>query len=119
MNRSGMTQRGRSRLAERSHRGRLWKVLALLGLLGLLGTWATVFIAGDGGCLDLRRERQRLAGLESEVARLEAQNDSLSLVLERMEHDPGFLEKQAREKLGMIFPGEFQYRIKRPAEDTK
>ena len=64
MNRSGMTQRGRSRLAERSHRGRLWKVLALLGLLG---TWATVFIAGDGGWLDLRRERQRLAGLESEV----------------------------------------------------
>ena len=118
MNRSGMTQRGRSRthLAERSHRGRLWKVLALLGLLG---TWATVFIAGDGGWLDLRRERQRLAGLESEVARLEAQNDSLSLVLERMEHDPGVLEKQAREKLGMIFPGEFQYRIKRPAEDTE
>jgi len=116
MSRSGMAQSGSSpgHLAVRGHRGRLWKVLAVLALLA---AWATVFIAGDGGWLDLRRERQRLAGLESEVARLEAQNDSLRLVLEKMENDPEYLEKVAREKLGMIRPGEYLYRIKRLAED--
>ena len=52
--------------------------------------------------------------MESEVARLQTQNDSLRIVLERMETDPDFLEKVAREKFGMIKPGEHLYRIKKP-----
>ena len=93
-----------------------WKLLAVV--TGLAGG-CYLFIAGDSGLLELSAQRRELQRLEEHVASLEAQNDSLSLVLERMEHDPGFLEKQAREKLGMIFPGGFQYRIKRPAEDTE
>lgn len=100
-------------MAARGQRGRLWKVMAVLALLA---AWATVFLAGDGGWLDLRRDRERLARLESEVASLEAQNDSLRLVLERMASDPDFLERVAREELGMIRPGEYLYRIKRLAE---
>lgn len=87
-----------------------------MAVLALLAAWATVFLAGDGGWLDLRRDRERLARLESEVASLEAQNDSLRLVLERMASDPDFLERVAREELGMIRPGEYLYRIKRLAE---
>lgn len=98
-------------LAERGPRGTRWKVLALSGLLA---AWAYVFLVGDGGWLDLRRERARLATMESEVARLQTQNDSLRIVLERMETDPDFLEKVAREKFGMIKPGEHLYRIKKP-----
>jgi cell division protein FtsB len=101
-------------LAARGHRGRLWKVVAVVALLA---AWATVFLAGDGGWLDLRRDRERLARLESEVASLEAQNDSLRLVLERMASDPDFLERVAREELGMIRTGEYLYRIKRLPED--
>jgi len=97
-------------LADRGPRGIRWKVLALLGLLA---AWAYVFVVGDGGWLDLRRERARLAILESEVARLKTQNDSLRTVLERTEADPDFLEKVAREEFGMIKPGEHLYRIRR------
>ena len=100
-------------MAARGQRGRLWKVMAVLALLA---AWATAFLAGDGGWMDLRRDRERLARLESEVASLEAQNDSLRLVLERMASDPDFLERVAREELGMIRPGEYLYRIKRLAE---
>ena len=118
MNRSAMTQGGRAvaSLVERGPRGRLWKAAALVGLLAV---WAYVFFVGDGGWLDLRRERQRLSKLESEVARLETQNDSLRLVLERMENDPGFLEKVAREKLRMVRPNEFLYEIKQPAAEQE
>ncbi len=113
MNRSAMTQGERrpTSLAVRGPRGTRWKFLALLGLLA---AWAYVFLVGEGGWLDLRRERAQLAIVESEVARLQTQNDSLRTVLERMETDPGFLEKVAREELGMIKPGEHLYRIKRP-----
>jgi cell division protein FtsB len=90
----------------------LWKGGAVLGVLAV---WAYVLLAGDSGWLALRRERQQLDGLQSQVARLEAQNDSLRLVLERMENDPDFLERVAREKLGMIRSGEHLYRIRGPA----
>ena len=105
-----MTARGAGggRLAERAPRGRLWKVAALLALLA---GWLYVFIAGDGGWLDLRARQQRQQALEAEVARLAAANDSLRTVLERMANDPAFLEKVAREQLGMVRPGESLYRI--------
>lgn len=106
----------RTALAERGPRGRLWKVAALLGVLAV---WAFVSVTGDEGWLDLRRERAKLVGLELEVARLAAQNDSLRLVLERMENDPDFLEKVAREEFGMVRPGEYLYRIKRPVVEDE
>lgn len=103
-----MTQGGRREpLAQRGARG-WWKIGALLGAVAL---WASLFFAGEGGWLDLQRQKERLSALEEEVARLEATNDSLRLVLERMESDPAFLEKVAREELGMVRPGEHLYRI--------
>ena len=110
MNRASMTGgRGTTPLADRGPWGRVWKGVAVLGVLAV---WAYVLLAGDSGWLNLRRERQQLEGLQSEVARLQAQNDSLRLVLERMANDPDFLEKVAREKLGMIRSGEHLYRIR-------
>ena len=113
MNRSAMTQTEQTprSLAERGPRNTLWKILVLGGMLA---AWAYVFLVGEDGWLDLRSEREKLASMEWEVSRLQAQNDSLRLVLERMENDPDFLEKVAREQFGMIKPGEHLYRITRP-----
>lgn len=113
----GRARSGRSSkepLAQRSARRRWWIVLACVGV----GAWALLFVAGDGGWLDLRREQQRLQALQDEVARLEAQNDSLRTVLQRMEADPAFLEKVARENLGMVRPGERLYRIQSATDAT-
>lgn len=116
MNHSGMTKGGASKaLAERAPRSRWWKLIALLAMLA---AWTYVFLAGDGGWLDLRQQRQSLATMTAEVERLQALNDSLRTVLERMEVDPEFLEKVAREKFGMVKPGEHLYRIKRPEPDS-
>ena len=80
-------------------------------LLALLAGWLYVFVAGDGGWLDLRARQQRLTALEAELERLAAANDSLKTVLKLMAEDPAFLEKVAREDLGMVRPGETLYRI--------
>jgi cell division protein FtsB len=36
-----------------------------------------------------------------------------------MENDPDFLEKVAREEFGMVRPGEYLYRIKRPVVEDE
>lgn len=102
-------------LAEGAPRARWWKLAALAAAIAV---WAYVFVAGDGGWLQLRQERENLAEMTAEVTRLQAQNDSLKTVLERMETDPEFLERVAREKFGMVKPGEHLYRIKRPEPDS-
>jgi len=95
------------RLARQSGGG--WWKLALA--LVVCAVWAYLFVAGDSGLLELRRHRDELAALESRVAQLEAENDSLRKVLRSLEHDPTFLERIAREELGMVKPGEQLYRI--------
>ena len=101
-------------LAQRERHLRLWKVVAVLALLA---GWAYVFVVGDGGWLELRGQRQRLTELESEVARLQALNDSLTQVLWRLENDPAYVEKVAREEHGMVRPGERLYRVQPAAND--
>ena len=92
---------------------RWWK-LALI-FVALAG-WVYLLVAGEGGLLELRETRRELADLEARVARLAAENDSLSTVLYRLENDPAYLEKVAREDLGMVKPGERLYRLREPAE---
>ena len=110
---AAMSRRRGGGLAEREPRGGWWKVAAVAVLAA---GWLYLFLVGDGGWLDLRQQRQRLEQLEAEVERLAAVNDSLRVVLERMETDPAFLEKVAREDLGMVRPGESLYRIRRDEE---
>jgi len=60
---------------------------------------------------ELELERQRLADAQEEVERLLARVDSL-------ENDPATIERIAREKWGMIRPGEKLYRFEDAAGDT-
>ena len=98
-------------MAARSPRLRLWKAVVIIAVVAAS---LYLYVVGDGGWLDLHARRERLARLESEVARLEAVNDSLRIVLDRMANDPEFVEKVAREQYGMVRPGERLYRIRRP-----
>jgi cell division protein FtsB len=70
-----------------------------------------VIFGGEYGLVELRRvrdeldaERQRLVDVQAEVERLRARVDSL-------ENDSATIERIAREKWGMIRPGEKLYRF--------
>jgi len=93
-----------------------WRWWKLALVCAALAGWVYLLVAGDGGLLELRETRRELADLEARVDRLVAQNDSLSSVLKRLENDPAYLEKVAREDLGMVKPGERLYRLREPAE---
>ena len=98
-------------LATEPPRLRPWKVLAVLLVAA---AWGYLFFGDEGGWVDLQDHGARLAELEAEVARLEAQNDSMRQMLHRLQNDPAYLEKFAREELGMVRPGERLYRIRGP-----
>ncbi len=52
------------------------------------------------------QEEKTLTKLEAQRDRLEAENDSLRQVLKLLESDIDFIERVAREDLGLVKPGE-------------
>ncbi|MSR82204.1 MAG: septum formation initiator family protein [Candidatus Latescibacteria bacterium] len=90
-----------------------WRLgLALLVLGGIL----YLFVAGDEGLLEIRRQSQALSVLQARVDQLQAENDSLRQILTMLEHDKDYIEKVAREEYGMVKPGEKVYRLREPGE---
>jgi len=79
-----------------------WRLLFLAAFLALV-----VYIAaGDGLLLDVREQERDLTKLEVQVDRLQTENDSLRRVLDRLDNDMDYIEKLAREELGLAKPGE-------------
>ncbi len=85
---------------------RLWLILPLLGIAGYFAVFG-----GEYSLLEVRRlERQRtkeeaaVRATQREVRALRARADSL-------EHDSATIERLAREKYGLIRPGERLYRF--------
>ncbi len=64
------------------------------------------FLLGDRGLWELRRQRQRLAGLQTEVSALAAEDERLAEEVARLKNDPAAAEKVAREELNFVRPGE-------------
>ncbi|MBI2502682.1 MAG: septum formation initiator family protein [Candidatus Latescibacteria bacterium] len=90
-----------------------WRLgLALL----VLGFILYLFVGGDEGLLEIRRQSQALALLQARLDQLQAENDSLRQILWMLEHDKDYIEKVAREEYGMIKPGEKVYRLRGPGE---
>jgi cell division protein FtsB len=96
--------------AEAAGRSR-WRLALVLLVLGLI---LYLFVGGDEGLLEIRRQSQALAALQERVDQLQAENDSLRQVLHMLEHDVDYIEKVAREEYGMIKPGEKVYRLPGP-----
>ena len=79
-----------------------WRLLFLVAFVGLV-----IYIAaGDGLLFEVWKEEKELVVLEAEIGRLEAQNDSLRKILRQLDGDMEYIEKIAREELGLIKPGE-------------
>jgi len=81
-----------------------WSFLA--GSLVVSALLFGLFLLGDRGLWDLRRQRQRLANLQTEVSALAAENSRLEEEVGRLRDDPAASEKIAREELNFVHPGD-------------
>ena len=96
--------------------------LARLFFLGLsLFTLLVLFFAvfGERGLLHLQRLRQESRALEERVFILMHKNRELRSHILRLGTNDGFLERVAREELGLAKEGEIIYRYRQRAEEEK
>jgi len=71
---------------------------------------------GNGLFYKVWQEEKTLTELEVQVQQLEAETDSLRRVLKLLKGDLDFIERVAREELGLVKPGEVV--IPLPAEES-
>ncbi len=92
-----MTERSLSHSVKK----RLFIAGACLTVLGF------IFFPGFSRYHKLKEEHQRL---EREIRRLEAENRDLEEQRYKLQHDSEYIEKRAREKLGIVREDEIPYR---------
>jgi len=93
-------------MAER--KGKRPSRVVLIAILLLVFFLAYLFLSEY---LDLRKVGQRSAGIEEENKRLIQENKRLEEEIKALEGDPFYIEKIAREELGMVKKGEIVYEI--------
>ena len=79
------------------------KVVVGLVVVGILGF--TVF--GEHGVFKLMHYRAQRQEFAREAGRLRNENDKLRQEIDSLKNDPHYIERVARENLGMVRPGEF------------
>ncbi len=67
---------------------------------------ALLAIAALKSSRDLEAARARERSLETRIAETRARSEKLQSRIERLKHDPGMLERLAREDLGLVRPGD-------------
>ena len=70
-----------------------------------------IVLLGRSGYLDQRAHLREIEALRAQNAILEKQNAQLRGNIDDLQNDPAYIEKLAREMLGMIRPGERQLRV--------
>ena len=66
--------------------------------------------------LEAARDRERL--LQGRIADTVARSERLRVRIDRLRHDPGMLERLAREDLGMVRPGDVIIELPSPESTT-
>jgi cell division protein FtsB len=87
------------------------RVRYLLGLVLLAGAAYFALFGGDYSMLEVRRVRQETAAEAARLAELRAEVERLHARVDSLESDAGTIERIARERWGMIRPGERLYRF--------
>ena len=80
-------------------------------ILGVIFALYFAFQGGEYGTLDLRELRNEAAEESTAVVQLQHVVDSLGRLAIAIEKDPAMQERVARERFGMLRPGEFLYRL--------
>ena len=92
--------------------GRLVLVLILLVI-------CYIYVGGDYGLLKIWGQHRQVQELRQEIHRLHAEQYDLKREGLRLESDSLYVEKKAREELGMVRQGERVYQFVIPADSTK
>jgi cell division protein FtsB len=85
-----------------------WVVTGLCSLLAALFLFTTF---GERGILHIQRLKEEKRELDEKNYLLQKENSVLRERIRRLRHDNLFLEKIAREELGLVRPGEIIYRF--------
>lgn len=86
-------------------------LLALRKAFWLFGISVFLLIVFLPGYTKLQDLRDRNRDLEEKIRRLNVENSLLQQELARIENDPNYQEKIAREKMGMVRKGEVPVKI--------
>ncbi len=112
-------RKGRGRKRTRTPRqqertgGRRFVDVTIVAVL-LLAAYFAVF-GGEYSVFELRRLENLEQERAAELAVTEAEIDSLRAVAAQLENDPDAIEREARERYGMIRDGEILYRFREAA----
>lgn len=90
-------------------------VRAALYAVGVAVVLSIVFIPGH---FELKRLREENREYQRRTQLLEEHNVELEEELSKMQEDPEFLERKAREKLGIVKKGEIIYQKKQDTSDA-
>lgn len=74
--------------------------------VGLLAVAAALALYAGDGLLRVWRMHREIDALERDLGALRARQDELARTVDRLRHDPLYIEKLAREELGMVREGE-------------
>ena len=80
------------------------KNYVLLGIIIILAIFAP-------GYLRLRELRHKNMVLLEQIEKISKENESLALEVDRLESDPFYIEKRARDKMGIGREGEVRYQF--------
>lgn len=87
--------------------------LILVFLAALCVTLLGLGIFGDNGILTYRELKKNYVEMQNKVNALEEQNKKLTEEIYLLKNDPDYIERIAREELGMIKPGEVILYVKK------
>ena len=88
-----------------------------LAALVLLALHLLAF-GGEYSWFDLRTVRSAAKEEERKLTDSQGRLDSLSLLRDSLEYDPAALERVARERYGLLRPGEVLYRFVEPRDSS-
>ena len=86
----------------------------LIGCSLFLVCYLGVIICGDHGLIHLLRVRAEQHNLEQQAFQLQQRNEQLRTRLRRLQSDDAYIERLARERLGLVKPGEIVFRVRPP-----
>ena len=104
------TRRGAAR---RERRGARFLDVVIVAMLFLAAYFAV--LGGEYSVFEIRQLEALEEERAAELARTEAEIDSLEAIAQHLERDPAAIERVARERYGMIREGEILYRFRESA----
>ena len=108
-----MRKRNYLKTERTSHTSRWKKIMIAAGIVLALYLLVTR-VMGEMGVVKYYRMKSQYYSLTTEIANLKQDNVRLRKDVDSLKNDPAYLERVARDKLGLARPGEIVYYYDQP-----